>query len=73
MHVRKVLLIEGVVNVLITISKMTVGVMTGSAAVFADAVHSLTDLANNIFACLALTIAESPTDSSHPYGQQKFQ
>ena len=73
MHVRKVLLIEGCVNALITSSKMTVGVMTGSAAVIADAVHSLTDLANNCFAWLAVKIAESPADSSHPYGHQKFE
>lgn len=73
MHVRKVLLIEGSVNALITVSKMTVGLMTGSAAVIADAVHSLTDLANNIFAWLAVKIAESPADSSHPYGHQKFE
>jgi divalent metal cation (Fe/Co/Zn/Cd) transporter len=50
MHVRKVLLIEGIVNALITVSKITVGLMTGSAAVIADALHALTDLANNIFA-----------------------
>jgi cation diffusion facilitator family transporter len=73
MHVRKVLLIEGSVNALITVSKMTVGLMTGSAAVIADAVHSLTDLANNIFAWLAVKVAESPADSSHPYGHQKFE
>ena len=73
MHVRKVLMIEGAVNALITICKMTVGVMTGSAAVIADAVHSLTDLANNIFAWLAVKVAESPADSSHPYGHQKFE
>lgn len=73
MHVRKVLLIEGGVNALITLSKMTVGVMTGSAAVVADGVHSLTDLANNLFAWLAVKVAESPADSSHPYGHQKFE
>ena len=73
MHVRKVLLIEGSVNALITVCKMTVGIMTGSAAVVADAVHSLTDLANNLFAWLAIKISESPADSSHPYGHQKFE
>jgi cation diffusion facilitator family transporter len=73
MHVRTVLLIEGGINALITISKATVGIMTGSAAVIADAVHSLTDMANNIFAWLAVKIAESPADSSHPYGHQKFE
>lgn len=73
MHVRKVLLIEGGVNALITLSKMTVGIMTGSAAVVADAVHSLTDLANNLFAWLAVKVSEAPADSSHPYGHQKFE
>jgi cation diffusion facilitator family transporter len=73
MHVRKVLLIEGVTNALVTVGKMTVGLMTGSAAVIADAVHSLTDMANNLFAWLAVKIAESPADNSHPYGHQKFE
>jgi cation diffusion facilitator family transporter len=73
MQVRKVLLIEGGVNALMASCKMTVGVMTGSSAVVADAVHSLTDLANNIFAWIAIKIAESPADSSHPYGHQKFE
>jgi cation diffusion facilitator family transporter len=73
MHVRNVLLIEGGINALITLSKITVGLMTGSAAVIADAVHSLTDIVNNIFAWLAVKIAESPADSSHPYGHQKFE
>ena len=73
MHVRKVLLIEGSVNALITVCKITVGIMTGSAAVVADAVHSLTDLANNLFAWFAVKIAKSPADSSHPYGHQKFE
>jgi cation diffusion facilitator family transporter len=30
-------------------------------------------LANNVFAWLALKVAESPADSSHPYGHQKFE
>ncbi|WP_161601925.1 cation diffusion facilitator family transporter [Paraglaciecola psychrophila] len=73
MHVRKILFIEGSVNALITVSKITVGLMTVSAAVIADAVYSLTDLANNIFAWLALKVVESPADSSRPYDHQKFE
>lgn len=67
MHVRKVLLIEGGVNALITLSKMTLGMMTGSVAVVADAVHSLSDLANNLFAWLAVKVSEAPADSCHPF------
>jgi cation diffusion facilitator family transporter len=36
-------------------------------------VHSFTDLANNLFAWLAVKSTESPADSSHPYGHQKFE
>jgi cation diffusion facilitator family transporter len=73
MYVRKVLIIEGLVNAVITISKLAIGLLTGSLVIIADAVHSFTDLVNNIFAYIAVKIAETPPDKSHPYGHQKFE
>jgi cation diffusion facilitator family transporter len=73
MYVRKVLIIEGLVNAVISTSKLTIGLLTGSSAIIADAVHSLTDLVNNVFAYIAVKIAEIPPDKSHPYGHQKFE
>jgi cation diffusion facilitator family transporter len=73
MYVRKVLIIEGLVNAVISTSKLTIGLLTGSSAIIADAVHSLTDLVNNVFAYIAVKIAEVPPDKSHPYGHQKFE
>lgn len=73
MNVRKVLLVEGCVNAIISISKFAVGLSTGSAVIVADAIHSLADLANNIFAWLAVKIAQTPADDDHPYGHQKFE
>jgi cation diffusion facilitator family transporter len=73
MYVRKVLIIEGLVNAVISTSKLTIGLLTGSSAIIADAVHSLTDLVNNVFGYIAVKIAEIPPDKSHPYGHQKFE
>jgi cation diffusion facilitator family transporter len=73
MHVRKVLIIEGSINLLICLSKLSVGVVTNSTVIIADALHSLTDVANNFIAWMAIKIARKPEDSDHPYGHQKFE
>lgn len=73
MHVRNVLLIEGGINFLICLSKLGVGLLTNSTVIIADALHSLTDAANNFIAWMAIKIARKPEDSDHPYGHQKFE
>ncbi len=73
MKVTQVLLIEGSVNVLITLVKVGVGMQTGSSAILADAFHSATDVANNGVAWMTHRIASKPPDSSHPYGHRKFE
>ena len=50
LRVRRVILIEGSVNVLVLALKLTVGLWTGSFAVLGDAVHSLGDVSNNVIA-----------------------
>lgn len=73
MDVRKVLLIEGSVNLIICLSKLGVGVITNSSVIIADALHSLTDVANNFIAWMVIKIAQSPADTEHPYGHQKYE
>ncbi|WP_339773384.1 cation diffusion facilitator family transporter [uncultured Paraglaciecola sp.] len=73
MNVKRVLLIEGSVNLLMSVVKLGVGISANSAAVIADAVHSFTDVINNIFAWMATNIANSPADEDHQYGHQKFE
>jgi cation diffusion facilitator family transporter len=73
MQVKHVLLIEGCINLLITFTKLTVGFLTNSSAVIADALHSLTDVANNIMAWMAMNLAKTPADSDHQYGHQKYE
>lgn len=71
--VRYVLLVEGACNFAVFVAKASVGFATGSFALMGDALHSLTDLANNVVALIVVKIASEPPDREHPYGHQKFE
>lgn len=73
MQVKTVLLIEGSINILISLTKLFVGYLTNSSAVIADALHSLTDVANNVMAWMAVNLANTPADQDHQYGHQKYE
>ena len=72
-QVRRVILVEGTANLLVLIIKTVIGFSTGSMAILADAVHSLTDMTNNIFAWFVVHFSSLPADREHPYGHRKFE
>jgi len=72
-RVRRILLLTLVLNLFVVVLKAIVGWATGSLSVAADAVHSLTDSANNVLGLLVLKMASAPPDAEHPYGHQKFE
>src|SRR5210317_1007811 len=69
----RIILIEGIANVIVLIIKLGVGISTGSLAVLSDAAHSLTDIFNNIIAWFVTRHSIKPADSKHPYGHRKFE
>ncbi len=71
--VRRVLLLTLVLNLFVMGLKAFVGVSTGSLSLFADALHSLTDSANNILGLVASQFSSPLPDREHPYGHQKFE
>jgi cation diffusion facilitator family transporter len=71
--VQRVILIEGSANLVVLVAKLIVGLKTGSLAIVGDAIHSLTDVANNIVAWVVVRISSSPPDREHPYGHRKFE
>ena len=72
-QVRRIILIEGFANLLVLVGKIFVGLSTGSMAILADAIHSLTDMANNIIAWVVIYFSSQPADREHPYGHRKFE
>ena len=71
--VQRVILIEGTANFIVLIAKVVVGFTTGSLAIIGDAIHSLTDVINNIVAWVVTRLSSLPPDREHPYGHRKFE
>lgn len=59
------------VNLLLVVIKVTGGALTGSAALLADAVNSIGDVASALAVRAALHIAQRDEDEDHPYGHSK--
>lgn len=72
-RVRRDLYLEGAANLVVLAAKAVVGISTGSLALMGDALHSLTDVANNVGALIVMRHATAPPDSTHPYGHRKFE
>ncbi len=71
--VQRIILIEGSANLLVLIIKVIVGLSTGSMAILADAIHSLSDLSNNVIVWFVMRFSSKPADREHPYGHRKFE
>ena len=71
--VRKVLLITLLLNLFVMVLKAVLGWSTGSLSLIADALHSVTDSANNILGLITSRFSSPIPDRDHPYGHQKFE
>ncbi len=69
----KVTLVGSAVNVLLTVFKFVAGIVGHSAAMTADAAHSLSDLLTDAVVLLFVRISGKPEDSSHDYGHGKYE
>lgn len=70
--VRKVLILTLVLNLVVIAIKAVLGLLTGSLSLLADALHSVTDGANNVIGLVANQFASPEPDREYPYGHQKF-
>ncbi len=69
----KVTLVGSVANVLLTVFKFVAGIVGHSAAMTADAVHSLSDLLTDAVVLLFVHISGKPEDCGHDYGHGKYE
>lgn len=60
-------------NVLLAAGKATVAYFTGSAAIYADAANSISDVVYSILMVVGLTVAMQPPDLDHPQGHSRFE
>lgn len=72
-EIRRVTIEGSVVNFLLLSFKFVAGIVGHSAAMIADAVHSLSDFVTDIIVILFVHISGKPEDETHKYGHGKFE
>lgn len=63
----------GIINVVLLVVKFVAGIFGHSAAMIADAVHSLTDFATDVVVLIFVHLGNKPADRGHDYGHGKYE
>ena len=69
----RVTLKGSVVNVVLLVAKFVAGILGGSAAMIADAVHSLSDFMTDFVVVIFVKLSAKPQDEDHDYGHGKYE
>lgn len=72
-EIYRVTLVGSAVNVVLLLFKFVAGVAGHSAAMLADAVHSLSDFVTDVIVLVFVRLSGKPVDKSHDYGHGKFE
>lgn len=72
-EIYKVTIVGGMVNVLLLAFKFAAGILGHSAAMIADAVHSLSDFITDVIVLVFVRISGKPQDKGHDYGHGKYE
>lgn len=72
-EIKKVTVLGAVVNLLLSAVKILVGLFSGSLALIADGIHSVSDLLTDLIVFAGAYFSTKPPDESHPYGHGRFE
>lgn len=62
-----------VCNLILFAGKFISGLISGSVAISADAVNSLSDASSSLISLLGFKMSEKPADEEHPYGHGRYE
>ena len=62
-----------IINALLFAIKLSVGLVSGSIAVTADAFNNLSDAASSVITIVGFKLASRPPDEEHPFGHGRFE
>ncbi len=71
--ITRVTVIGAVCDALLSAGKIGVGWVSGSQALIADGIHSLSDLGTDVLVVAAARVSREAPDANHPYGHHRFE
>ena len=69
----KIAKISILANAILAGGKIAVGILSNSASVLAEGIHSLMDVFSSLISFFGIKISKKPADKEHPYGHFKFE
>ena len=66
-------LVGVIINIVLFIIKLSIGLVTSSIAILADAFNNLSDVAASIITIIGFKMSSMPADKQHPYGHGRFE
>lgn len=72
-RIYRITLIGSIVNVVLLVFKFAAGILGHSAAMIADAIHSLSDFLTDIIVIVFVRLSSKPADHDHDYGHGKYE
>ena len=69
----RVTITGSIVNIVLLVMKFVAGILGNSAAMVADAVHSLSDFLTDIVVIVLVKLSSKPEDKDHDYGHGKYE
>ncbi len=67
-QIKSVTYLSVITNIVLFVIKMLVGLLSGSLALIADGIHSISDLATDVAVLMGIRFGSKKPDSEHPYG-----
>jgi len=62
-----------IANLLLAGGKLTVGILSASMSIIADAVNNFSDSISSVVTLIGFKLAKKPADADHPYGHARFE
>ncbi|MBR5763160.1 MAG: cation transporter [Bacteroidaceae bacterium] len=72
-RIYNITLVGSLVNAALIVLKFAAGIIGNSAAMIADAIHSLSDFVTDIIVILFVHLSNKPADDDHCYGHGKYE
>ncbi|MBE6700328.1 MAG: cation transporter [Ruminococcaceae bacterium] len=60
-------------NILLSLLKLIIGVISSSVSIVADALNNFSDAASSLITLIGFKLTEKPADADHPYGHARYE